>query len=103
MRLYVSYQVTVQERKDKKNWDYENRELQVSYETYNRLLSGQQRGVFIKDDNYQEAELVEIYAIGEDGSETEAIEFTITYINKQESGIEKGYSFLNLEMIPIFC
>ena len=35
--------------------------------------------------------------------ETEAIEFTITYINKQESGIEKGYSFLNLEMIPIFC
>lgn len=52
------------------------------------MLSGQQRGVFTKDD-YKEAELVEIYAIGEDGSETEAIEFTITYINKQESGIEK--------------
>lgn len=98
-----AYQVTVQERKDKKNWDYDKRELQVSYETYNRLLSGQQRGVFTKDDSYQEAELVEIYAIGEDGSETEAIEFTITYINKQESGIEKEYSFLNLEMIPIFC
>lgn len=97
-----AYQVAVQERKDKKKSTYEKRELQVSYETYNRLLSGQQRGVFTKDD-YKEAELVEIYAIGEDGSETEAIEFTITYINKQESGIEKGYSFLNLEMIPIFC
>ena len=97
-----AYQVAVQERKDKKKSTYEKRELQVSYETYNRLLSGQQRGAFTKDD-YKEAELVEIYAIGEDGSETEAIEFTITYINKQESGIEKGYSFLNLEMIPIFC
>ena len=97
-----AYQVAVQERKDNKKSTYEKRELQVSYETYNRLLSGQQRGVFTKDD-YKEAELVEIYAIGEDGSETEAIEFTITYINKQESGIEKGYSFLNLEMIPIFC
>lgn len=52
---------------------------------------------------YQEAELVDIYAIGSDGSETEPIEFTITYINKQDSGIEKGYSILNLEMIPIFC
>lgn len=55
------------------------------------------------DDRKIIEKLVEIYAIGEDGSETEAIEFTITYINKQESGIEKGYSFLNLEMIPIFC
>lgn len=98
-----AYQVTVQKRKNKKHLDYEKGELQVSYETYNRLLSGQQRGVFTKDDSYQEAELVEIYAIREDGAETEAIEFTITYINKQESGIEKGYSFLNLEMIPIFC
>lgn len=98
-----AYQVTVQKRKNKKHLDYEKGELQVSYETYNRLLSGQQRGVFTKDDSYQEAELVEIYAIREDGAETEAIEFTITYINKQESGIEKEYSFLNLEMIPIFC
>lgn len=98
-----AYQVTVQKRKNKKHLDYEKGELQVSYKTYNRLLSGQQRGVFTKDDSYQEAELVEIYAIREDGAETEAIEFTITYINKQESGIEKGYSFLNLEMIPIFC
>lgn len=98
-----AYQVTVQKRKNKKHLDYEKGELQVSYETYNRLLSGQQRGVFTEDDSYQEAELVEIYAIREDGAETEAIEFTITYINKQESGIEKGYSFLNLEMIPIFC
>lgn len=98
-----AYQVTVQKRKNKKHLDYEKGELQVSYETYNRLLSGQQRGVFTKDDSYQEAELVEIYAIREDGAGTEAIEFTITYINKQESGIEKGYSFLNLEMIPIFC
>ena len=101
--MIPAYQVTVQKRKNKKHLDYEKGELQVSYETYNRLLSGQQRGVFTKDDSYQEAELVEIYAIREDGAETEAIEFTITYINKQESGIEKGYSFLNLEMIPIFC
>lgn len=46
--------------------------------------------------------MIDIYAFGKDGYDTEEIEFTITYINKQEAGIEKGYSLLNLEMIPIF-
>lgn len=97
-----AYQVAVQERKAKKKLHYEKKELEVSYETYERLISGQQRCVFVKGDCYQEAELIDIYAIGQDGYDTEALEFTITYINKQESGIEKGYSLLNLEMIPIF-
>ena len=96
------YQVAVQERKTKKNLFHKKKELEVSYETYERLISGQQRCVLVKEDNYQEAELIDIYAFGEDGYDTEAIEFTITYINKQEAGIEKGYSLLNLEMIPIF-
>lgn len=102
-KVIPAYQVEVQAKKEKKKLYFEKRELQVSYETYDRLISGQQRCILVKDDTYQEAELVDIYAIGSDGSETEAIEFTITYINKQDSGIEKGYSILNLEMIPIFC
>ena len=93
------YQVAVQERKI---YSTKKKELEVSYETYERLISGQQRCVLVKEDNYQEAELIDIYAFGKDGYDTEAIEFTITYINKQEAGIEKGYSLLNLEMIPIF-
>ena len=96
------YQVAVQERKTKKNLFHKKKKLEVSYETYERLISGQQRCVLVKEDNYQEAELIDIYAFGKDGYDTEAIEFTITYINKQEAGIEKGYSLLNLEMIPIF-
>lgn len=102
-KVIPAYQVEVQAKKEKKKLYFEKRELQVSYETYDRLISGQQRCILVKDDTYQEAELVDIYAIGSDGSETEPIEFTITYINKQDSGIEKGYSILNLEMIPIFC
>ena len=102
-KVIPAYQVEVQAKKEKKKLYFEKRELQVSYETYDRLLSGQQRCILVKDDTYQEAELVDIYAIASDGSETESIEFTITYINKQDSGIEKGYSILNLEMIPIFC
>lgn len=97
-----AYQVAVQERKTKKKLFRKKKELEVSYETYERLISGQQRCVLVKEDNYQEAELIDIYAFGKDGYDTEAIEFTITYINKQEAGIEKGYSLLNLEMIPIF-
>ena len=96
------YQVAVQERTTKKKLFHKKKELEVSYETYERLISGQQRCVLVKEDNYQEAELIDIYAFGKDGYDTEAIEFTITYINKQEAGIEKGYSLLNLEMIPIF-
>lgn len=96
------YQVAVQERTTKKKLFHEKKELEVSYETYERLISGQQRCVLVKEDNYQEAESIDIYAFGKDGYDTEAIEFIITYINKQETGIEKGYSLLNLEMIPIF-
>lgn len=96
------YQVAVQERTTKKKLFHKKNELEVSYETYERLISGQQRCVLVTEDNYQEAELIDIYAFGKDGYDTEAIEFTITYINKQETGIEKGYSLLNLEMIPIF-
>lgn len=98
-----AYQVAVQERKTKKKLHFEKKELEVSYETYERLISGQQRCVFVREDSYQEAELIDIYAIGQDGYDTQAIEFMITYINKQESGIEKGYSLLNLEMIPLLC
>lgn len=102
-KIIPAYQMVDCERKTKKKMYSEKRKLEVSNETFDRLMSGQQRCVFVKDTSYQEAELIEIYTIGKDGCETETIEFTITYINKQESGIEKGYSLLNLEIFPIFC
>lgn len=98
-----AYQVSVKNRKNKKKLEQENRKIEVSYETYQRLSTAQQRGIFVKDDSYREAEIIDIYAVDQDGYDTDATEFTITYINKQESGIEKGYSFLNLELIPLFC
>mgnify|MGYP000264273048 FL=1 len=54
---------------------------------------------FIKDNRFRESEEIEIYAVNQQGYNTKAAMFTITYINEQESGIEKGYALLNLEMI----
>lgn len=92
-------QIVVQDRKNKENLKDEQKCLKVSYESYQRLMAGKQKCVFIKENGFQETEVIEIYAVNQQGYNTKAAMFTITYINEQESGIEKGYSLLNLEMI----
>ena len=92
-------QIVVQDRKNKENIKGEQKCLKVSYEIYLRLIAGKQKCVFIKDNRFRESEEIEIYAVNQQGYNTKAAMFTITYINEQESGIEKGYSLLNLEMI----
>ena len=92
-------QIVVQDRNNKENIKSEQKCLKVSYESYQRLMAGKQKCVFIKENGFQETEVIEIYAVNQQGYNTKAAMFTITYINEQESGIEKGYSLLNLEMI----
>lgn len=92
-------QIVVQDRKNKENIKGEQKHLKVSYESYLRLIAGEQKCVFIKDNRFRESEEIEIYAVNQQGYNTKAAMFTITYINEQESGIEKGYALLNLEMI----
>ena len=92
-------QIVVQDRNNKENTKSEQKCLKVSYESYQRLMAGKQKCVFIKENGFQETEVIEIYAVNQQGYNTKAAMFTITYLNEQESGIEKGYSLLNLEMI----
>lgn len=92
-------QIVVQDRKNKENIKGEQKHLKVSYESYLRLIAGEQKCVFIKDNRFRESEEIEIYAVNQQGYNTKAAMFTITYINEQESGIERGYALLNLEMI----
>lgn len=92
-------QIVLQDRKDKEDMQDKWKSLKVSYESYQRLITGKQRCVFVRDDSYRETEVIEIYATDPSGYNTKAMLFTITYINEQESGMENGYSLLNLEMI----
>lgn len=92
-------QIVLQDRKDKEIIGNERQCLKVSYEYYQRLITGKQRCVFVRDDSYRETEVIEIYAADPSGYNTKAMLFTITYINEQESGMENGYSLLNLELI----
>lgn len=92
-------QIVLQDRKDKEIIGNERQCLKVSYECYQRLITGKQRCVFVRDDSYRETEVIEIYAADPSGYNTKAMLFTITYINEQESGMENGYSLLNLELI----
>ena len=66
------------------------------------MITGKQRCVFVRDDSYQETEVIEIYAANPSGYNTKVTMFIITYINEQESGMENGYSLLNLELIKDF-
>ena len=92
-------QIVLQDRKDKEIIGNERQCLKVSYECYQRLITGKQRCVFVRDDSYRETEVIEIYAANPSGYNTKVMMFIITYINEQESGMENGYSLLNLELI----
>lgn len=92
-------QIVLQDRKDKEIIGNERKCLKVSYECYQRLITGKQRCVFVRDDSYRETEVIEIYAANPSGYNTKVTMFIITYINEQESGMENGYSLLNLELI----
>lgn len=100
--IIPSYKVALGNPGVRKKMHMENKELKVPHKVYNRLLSGQQKCVLVDTDCYKEAELIKIYATDPLGNDTESIEFAITYVNSQESGIEKGYLLLNLELVPLF-
>lgn len=94
--VYLKYQKMVRNREKELTAEIL---ILTADESYLRLIAGKQKCVFIKDNRFWESEEIEIYAVNQQGYNTKAAMFTITYINEQESGIEKGYALLNLEMI----
>ena len=63
-------QIVLQDRKDKEIIGNERQCLKVSYECYQRLITGKQRCVFVRDDSYRETEVIEIYAADPSGYNT---------------------------------